>query len=86
MILIKVDGLGLPNQVTTAKDKYLRSQRRSVELIMAVTGGGASSNADHLRTLGEERRDGKKDQEATIKIKLKGFVQDLKGTGRRLIL
>ena len=48
-------------------------------------GGRAFSIADHLRTLGEERRDGKKDQETANKTKLKGLVRDLKVTGRRLI-
>ena len=48
--------------------------------------GGAFSNADHLRTLGEERRDGKKDRDASYKIKLKGLVRDLKGTDKCLIL
>ena len=57
-----------------------------MELIRAVTGGGAFSNADHLRTIGEERRDGQKDWEVANKNKLKGLVQYLKGTNRRLIL
>ena len=51
---IKVDGLGLLNPVKSAKEKYLSSHRGSSELIRAMTGGGAFSNADHLWTLGEE--------------------------------
>ena len=39
-ILIKVAGIGLLNLVTSANNKYLRSQRGSVELITAVTGVG----------------------------------------------
>ena len=51
-----------------------------------MQGGGAFSNADHLRTLGEERCDGKKDQEVVNKNKLKVLVQDLKFTNRLLII
>ena len=53
---------------------------------MAVPGGGAFSNDNHLRTLGEERGDEKKDQEAANKTKLKSLVCNLKGTYIRLIL
>ena len=49
-------------------------------------GGGAYSNANHLRTLGEQKRDGQKDQEVANKTKLKGIVQYFKGADRRLIL
>ena len=83
---IKMDGLGILDPVTSAQENYLSSQRGSAELIRAVTGGGAFSDADHLRTLSEERRDGKKDREVANKNKLKGLVQYLKGTNRRLIL
>ena len=69
-----------------AKEKYLSSQWESAELIRAVTGGGAFSNADHLRTLGEESRDGQKDRDVANETKLKGLVRYLKGTDRRLIL
>ena len=55
-----------------------------MELVRAVTGG--FSNADHLWTLSEERRDGKKDQYTAYKTKLKGLVCNLKGTDKRLIL
>ena len=61
---VKKSGLGLLSQVTSAKEKYLISQWGSTELIRSVTGGGAFSNADHLRHLSEERRDGKKDRDA----------------------
>ena len=44
------------------------------------------SNASHLQTLGEERRDRNKYREAANKTKLKGLVRNLKGTNRRLIL
>ena len=51
-----------------------------------MTGGGAFSNANHLRTLIEEQRDGKKDQDATYKSSLKVLVRNLKGTNKRLLL
>ena len=54
---VKKSGLGLMNSVASAKKKYPSSQQVSAELIWAVTGGGAYSNADHLLVLGEERRD-----------------------------
>ena len=83
---VKISGLGLLNPVTSTQDKYLRSQRGSVELIRAGTGGGAFSNSNHLRKLEEERHDVKKYQEAVYKTKLKGLVCYLKGNDRRLIL
>ena len=57
---IKVDRLGLLNPVTPAKEIYRSSQWGSMELIRVVTGAGALSNADYLRTLREERRVRKK--------------------------
>ena len=64
----------------------LGSQQEGVELIQAVMGVGAFSNADQLETLGKERRDGKKYWEAAYETKLQDLVRDLKGTNRRLIL
>ena len=83
---VKKSGLGLLNPVTPVQEKYLSSQRGSAEIVQAVTGGEAFSNADHLWTLGEERCDGKKDREASFETKIKGLVRDLKGTEKRLIL
>ena len=57
-----------------------------MELIWDVTGVGEFSNADRLQTLGEERRDGQKDQEVVNKKQLKGLVRYPKGTDRRIIL
>ena len=51
-----------------------------------MTGGWAFSNAEHLRTLSEERRDGKKDRDVAYKSILKGLVSDLKGTNKHVIL
>ena len=78
--------MGLPNTVISSQEKYLISQRGIAELVRAVTGGGAFSNANHLRTLSEERSNGKKDRDAVYKSKLKGLVSDLKGTDKRLLL
>ena len=49
-------------------------------------GGGSLSNADHLKTLSEEHRDRKKYRDVAKKYRLKGLVQDLKGTDKRLLL
>ena len=59
---IKVARLGLLNPVMSVKEKYLSSQWGIEKLIRDLTGGGAFSNANYLRTIGEERRDGKKDR------------------------
>ena len=72
---IKMTRMGLLNPMTSTKEKYLTSQRGSTELIRDVTGVGSFSNADHLRTLGEERRDGQKYREVANETKLKGLVQ-----------
>ena len=55
-------GLVLLNPVASAQENYLSSQRGSAELVWAVPGGEAFSNSEHLRTLSEERHDGKEDQ------------------------
>ena len=59
-MLVKKAGLGLLNSVTSDREKYLSSTRGSAELVQAVTGGGAFSNADHLWTLSEKQCDGEK--------------------------
>ena len=82
----KKSGMGILNPVTSAQDKYKISQRGSAELVRAVTGGGAFSNAFHLWTTIEEKRDGKKDRDAAYETKLKGLVRDLKGTDKGLLL
>ena len=56
----KKAGLGLLNPVTSDQETYLRSTRGSAELVRAVAGGGVFSNANHLQTLSDEQRDGKK--------------------------
>ena len=48
--------------------------------------GGGFSNSDHLRTLSEERRDGKEAQDVAYKYRLKGLVGNLKGNDKRLLL
>ena len=86
MMPVNKSGLELLNPVTSAQEKYLISTRGSTELVRAVTGGGAFSNSDHLRTLSEEQRDGKKDRDVVHKSRLKGLVSDLKGNDKRLLL
>ena len=51
-----------------------------------MTGRGGFSNADHLRTLSKERRDGKEARDVAYESILKGLVSDLKGTYKRLLL
>ena len=63
-------GLGILNPVTSDQENYLSFTQGSAELTRAVTGGGEFSNADHLRTLSEERRDGKKDRDVSHKSRL----------------
>ena len=69
---VKKAGLGLLNTVTSAQENYLRSTKGSTELMRDVTGGGGLSNTDHLRTLSEERRDGKEARDVEYESRLKG--------------
>ena len=85
-MLIKVAGQGLLNTLKSVKEKYRSSQQGRAELIRAMKRVGELSYVDHLRTLRKEKRDRKKYQEVANKTKLKGLVQDLKGTDRRVIL
>ena len=78
--------MGLLNPVASEQEKSLRSTRGSSELAWAVTGGGAFSNADHLRNLSEEQHDGKKDREIVYEYRLKGLVRNIKGTDKHLLL
>ena len=48
--------------------------------------GGGLSNADRLRTLSEEWRDGKKDRDVAYESRLKGLVINLKVTDKRLLI
>ena len=48
--------------------------------------GGGFSNADHIRTLNKEQRDGMKDQDDVYESKLKGLVRNLKGIYKPLLL
>ena len=51
-----------------------------------MTVGGAFSNAEHLRTISEERCDGNKYRDAVYESKLKCLLSNLKGTDKRLLL
>ena len=48
--------------------------------------GGGLSNADHLLTLSEERRDGKEAWDVAYEFILKGLVLNIKGPDKRLLL
>ena len=83
---VKKSVVGLLNPVKLAQEKYLIYQLGSAQMVLAVTGGGVFSNTNNLWTLSEERRDGKKDQDAAQESKLKGLVKDLKGNDKRLLI
>ena len=83
---VKKDGPGLHKPVTSADKKYLRSWRTSTELIQSVAGEGKFSTADHLLALREKRRDVQKIRGDSNNANLKGLVEYLKASGRRLIL
>ena len=70
----------------SSQEKYLSSTWGIAELVQAVAGGGAFSNADHLRTLSEEQRDRNKSQDVEYKSRLKGLVRDIKVSDNRLLL
>ena len=77
MMAVKKAVLRLLNPVTSAQDKYLRSTWGSSELVRAVIGGGAFPNANHLRTLSEKRRDGKKYRYVAYESRFNGLVRNL---------
>ena len=79
-------GLGLLNPVTSAQEKCLSSTRGSAELTRSITLGGQFSNADHIRNLCEEQRDGKEARDIAYKSRLKGLVSDIKVTDKRLLV
>ena len=79
-------GMGLTNIVMSAQEKYISSIRGSAELVRAVTGGRKLSNTDHLRTLSEERRDGKEARDVAYESRLKSLVRNLQGTDKRQLL
>ena len=83
---VKRSGPGLLNPVTPSQENYLRSTQGSTELVWSVTGGGEFSNADHLRTLIEERRDGKKERDVAYEYIFKVLASNLKGTDKRLLI
>ena len=85
-MLARKAGLGLLDPVTLAQEKYLSSTQGSAELVWAVTGGGEFSNADHLQTLSEERRDGKEAWDVAYEYRIKGLVRDIQGTDKPLFL
>ena len=70
MMPVNKSGLGLLNTVTSAQENYLSSTRGSIELVQAMTGGGALSISDHLRTISEEQHDRKKDRNVVHKSRL----------------
>ena len=84
--MVKKIGLGLLNPMRSEKENELSSQWESAEIIWAVTGVGAFSNADHLLALMEERRDRQENQDVANNATLHDLVGDLLGTNWNLIL
>ena len=72
--------------MTSLQYKYLSFTQGSAELVRAMTGVGAFSNAYHLRTLSEEQSDGNKDQDISYEPILEVILSGLKGTDKRLLL
>ena len=54
MMLVKKEGLGLLNPVTSANKNYLSVQRASTEFSRALTGEDSFFNTDHFLVLREE--------------------------------
>ena len=86
MMPVRKAVLGLLSPVTSAQEKYSSSTQGSAKLTRSVMGGGEFSNANHLRTLSEERRDGKEARDVAYKSRLKGLVRYLKATENHPIL
>ena len=55
-------------------------------MVWAVTGGGGFSNVNHLWNLSEKRRDGNKAWDVAYESRLNGFVSNLQGTDKPLLL
>ena len=55
-------------------------------MVQSVPVGGAFSNANHLWTQSEERRDGNKNRDIVYKSILKCLVSNIKGTDKHLLL
>ena len=83
---VKKYGMGLLNPVTSDQEKYSSSTQGSVELVQAVTGGGEFSYVNHLRTLIDDRQDGKEAWDVEYGYRLKGFVINIQGTDKSIIL
>ena len=77
---------GAPESSDISGGEIIKLQTGEHGTGMCRDGGRAFSNANHLQTLGEEIRDGKKYRDAAYKTKLEGLVRDLKDTDKRLIL
>ena len=65
-IPVKRSGLDLPKPVISANERFLSSQRASMELILAVMGGNEFSTSDHLQAFKEENTEVKKSGMASM--------------------
>ena len=82
----KKDGLGLQNPATSAAEKYTSLLRARYYMIGAVMGDREISTADHLWSVKEERRDGKKYWDEVNDAKIRGIVNDQGNFEKRLFL
>ena len=73
---------GTLESIDVSSVKKLSSTGGSAELVQAMTGGGAFSNADHIRTLTEKQLYRKKDRDTVHESILKGLLFDLKVTDK----
>ena len=75
-----------PESSYVSSGEVLKIYSRYRRTGMGRDGRGGFSNANHLRTLSEERHDRKEDQDVAYGSRLKGLVRDLQGTDKRLLL
>ena len=78
--------IGTPESSDVRSREVFKLHTREHRTGSGREGRGAFSNADHLWTLIEERRDRKKDRDTVYEYRLKGLISDLQGTNKRLLL
>ena len=72
--------------MTSTNKNYISSKCEITEFILDVTGEGAFSNANHLLTIKEERRDGDKNRDGINNSKLKDYVTDIDSADWHIII
>ena len=77
---------GTPESSDVISVEVLKLHARERITGTGCDGRGVFSNAEHLRTLSEERRDGKKSRDVAYKSRLMGLVRDLQDTDKPPLL